>query len=356
MKGLSIFQSYNCFYSCLGTMLKSSYGWGLNTVLHTQWQFFYNKKWTYDQDNRFVGEFQSPCHDRVIEKFREVLNIQIIKHNDKVDNSLLIKIQRDIGQYGASLVIVNKFFYDRVQGKKIPFPLLTTVLITAVDHTNHRVKFIMGDDNLTQVGWINTESFFKSLKYAPHGRTENGSRFTFRLPPSDKGRKEIVSLLEKYAPCYLVQTAEAFITGSQSMNLYDGAIAMDILASDILTWPNSKVMFNEIEKSRSIFERLIDCAKFIMFVKQQRVFFIEVLLEIKLTSIGKYVPINDWIDSINKIINRWESLRYLFFLAGSRHQIGAVNKIALEIMALKDLEIQLQREILTGFKAIVSEN
>lgn len=321
------------------------YCWGLNTVLHTQWQFFYDKKWAYDQDNRFVGEHPAPYDNRVFKKFSTVLGIDIIQHNDDIDDGLIFKIEKDIEEFGVSLFLANKFFFDKVQGKKYPFALLTTVLITDIDYTNKKVKFIIGDDNLSYSDWISIESFLKSLKYAPHERVENGSRFTFKRSMETGSITEIEGLVEKYAPVYIFQSAKEFLKGSKKSNSIHGAIAMELFAKDIVTWPHNKVIFNEIRESKRTFEKLIDSAKFILFAKRQREFFIKALLELDNTIYNKYLPIYNWVASIEKIIKRWESLRYLFFLSGSRRQIGAISKIAMEIDEIRKLEIELQTDL-----------
>lgn len=239
---LHIFNSYNCFYSCLGTMLKGSYGWGLNTVLHTQWQFFYDRKWTYDQDNRFVGEYPAPYDKAVFNKFKEVFQLKLIENKDEINEDLLEKIQLDLEKNGASLFLVNKFFYNKIQGK-YPISLLTTILITDIDYNNKRMKFIMGDDHLTFSSWISIHRFYQSLKKIPHNRSEGGSRFTFTGQTLAKGIKDQRKVINHYAPAYMLESAETFLKGSENQNQYRGIRAIEVFARDILSWSEKKRLY-----------------------------------------------------------------------------------------------------------------
>lgn len=346
------FYSYNCFNSCLGTLLKDYFKWGINLALHSNWQFFYSKTWLYDNDNRFTGEYPHPYDLSTFSKLNNILGVHVKVSDKNLNNAT--DIISELSYNGKFIVLVNKYFFDRYEGRQKPVDLLTTAIIDRYNPIVEKIHYYLGDDNFSSCGWIDISKFLMACKYAPHGYKINGLLFNMGIKELDS-EKDIESKRKKMvrtAISDIVSSANEYIVGRREENTWYGAPAIKIFAEDILTWQEHPMLY-ETRDNIVIFKRLIDCAIYLEFVRKQREVFTTALSEISETILQRDSHKCNWINQIEDITKKWTYLKFMLFLAGSRKQLGALKNISIEINSLYKSETEFMEDIYVSLDKVV---
>ncbi len=349
-----LFLSYNCFHSCLGTVLKKYLDSGIDIALHSEWQFFFSKRRIYNNDNRFVGEYPKLYDSITINKIKSLTGIELIEKNYGREYSLS-NIVNDIEVFGEVVIMLNKFFIDKAMNKDKPLNLLSTALLNEYDKISNRFYCIMGDNDMVDSAWISRETLFKSINYKPHGWDWTGKGYCVEklssVPHLCFDRTSTLIL----AAGYLRDSAQSFLKGAIHKNTIYGLPGLACFSEEILYWENPVDVFGGYDITSQVSKRLVDSAIFIQFVINQRKRYLSTIVNLSNLFDNIDMELSSIINLVKIDVKEWTNLKMLFALSGKRRQISAVKSISRKIKQISSIEMEVQTKVKDYFEKFLKK-
>ena len=341
VRSQDLFISYNCFNSCIGTVLRKWYEWGINPVLHLKWQFFYKPAFQYNDDDRFIGEYPAIFDESTLSRINDILSVKInYKRNNVTDISCF---ERDISVVGAAVILADKYYFQKASGISNPAHLQTTVMLMNICENKQKVSFMnpnqFGDGIIPAFGWIDSKDLVMSCLSEFAGSISNSLRFEFtQIPSAYMDKAACMNVIDVWKVADGIRKAiEDYCIGRNDFGVWHGIAALQQFGDDVQNWALKKGQYFDLS-DKNIYQRLIDCSRYLIFVKRQRMLFFDALRELADTGLQKDLPLSEWVVDSDKLLKAWGDLRLLLYLSGVRCQIGAIKNIYNLVNLIKELE------------------
>lgn len=336
------FSSYNCFHSALGTTTVTFLKENVTKALHLNWQFFYSTRKDYCHDFRFIGEYPDPYDRTLTDRLYKLHGIHFTEKNITLDSTNSDIIQ-DIKENGYSLINANNYYYESEDLTNNEHSI-TTIVVYDYDPQENKFLYFKpnqyGVENEEKCGWISNEFLFESRKDIQGGRKIGGTKFDIKLLNDKK-----YDIDESYMINILLDNINEFLVGAKDIDNIYGIEGIKLFAEDIKDWGK------ESEKEK-LFCRILDTSKYLVFVKRQRILFIENLKnycgETQQGNIRCFL--NEENDKIEELLKCWGDLRLVLTLFAYRKQIGNLQKISEQIDKIGIQEKELMERLMYKLK------